>query len=175
MQRPSWQHVRVAENGIEQVSVRMATVEDAAWVAGVLGDSWGSAVMVVHGESIDATRCPALVATGADGERIGLLTYRDDARGREVVSLDGVRPRRGAGSALLHAAADGARRAGLRRIWLVTTNENTDALRFYQRRGYDLCALHRDAVTRSRLVKPTIPEHVDGIALRHEIELERLL
>lgn len=49
------------------------------------------------------------------------------------------------------------------------------AVRFYQRRGTDLVALHRDAVTLARTLKPSIPDEVDGIALRHELELEWLL
>ena len=47
-----------------------------------------------------------------------------------------------------------------------------DALRFYQRHGFDLIALNRDAVATARKLKPTIPECVDGIALRHELVLE---
>ena len=62
----------------------------------------------------------------------------------------------------------------LRRIWLITTNDNTDALRFYQRRGLRLARLHRGAADRSRAtLKPTIPEIGDhGIPLHDELELE---
>ena len=66
--------------------------------------------------------------------------------------------------------------AGARRLWLITTDDNTRALQFYHRRGFDLAAFHRDAVTRSRAtLKPSIPLEVDGIAVRHELELERVL
>ena len=69
-----------------------------------------------------------------------------------------------------------ARRDGARRLWLITTNHNTVALRFYQRLGFDLIALHRDGVTRARAeLKPEIPLEVDGIPLRHELELEMRL
>jgi RimJ/RimL family protein N-acetyltransferase len=47
-----------------------------------------------------------------------------------------------------------ARELGCRRIWLVTTNDNTRALQFYQRQGWDVVALHRDAVTAARRIKP---------------------
>lgn len=50
---------------------------------------------------------------------------------------------------------------------------NTHALRFYQRNGFDLTALSYDAVTLARKLKPSIPAVVDGIALRHELVLER--
>ena len=69
---------------------------------------------------------------------------------------------------------DLASEAGCRRLWVVTTNDNLGALRFYQRRGFRLAALRPGAVDASRaLLKPEIPSlGNDGIPLRDEIELE---
>ena len=59
--------------------------------------------------------------------------------------------------------------AGLR---VTTTNDNTRALRFYQRAGFRLTALHPDAVDEARKIKPGIPgTGEDGIPIRDEIEL----
>lgn len=60
------------------------------------------------------------------------------------------------------------------RIWLVTTNDNLDALRFYQRRGFSLCALRPGAVDDARhTLKPSISRTgAYGIPLRDELELE---
>jgi hypothetical protein len=78
--------------------------------------------------------------------------------------------------ALLQAVCDAARKACCNRLWLITTNDNVDALRFYQRFGFSLVALHRDAVRESRRLKPSIPETgKDGIPIRDEIELEMQL
>jgi RimJ/RimL family protein N-acetyltransferase len=80
------------------------------------------------------------------------------------------------GGALLEAMAERARQEGARRLWLVTTNDNIRAIRFYQKRGWDICALHRDAVAQSRKLKPQIPlTGEDGIPIRHEIEFEKYL
>ena len=69
-----------------------------------------------------------------------------------------------------------AREAGCGRVWLITTNDNLRALRFYQRRGFRLVAVHPDALERSRELKPSIPEiGLDGIPLRDELELELTL
>jgi hypothetical protein len=59
---------------------------------------------------------------------------------------------------------------------VITTNDNLDALRFYQRRGFRLAALHRGAVDDSRArLKPQIPPIGDhGIKLRDELELEKV-
>lgn len=84
---------------------------------------------------------------------------------------------RGVGSALLGAVEELARRRGCKRLWLVTTNDNTHALAFYQRRGFVLAALHRDAVTEARkTLKPSLPLVGEGgIPLRDELELEQWL
>jgi ribosomal protein S18 acetylase RimI-like enzyme len=82
--------------------------------------------------------------------------------------------RAGVGTLLLEAAVGEARRHGCREIRLTTTNDNLDALRFYQRRGMRLAALRPGAIDRSRLDKPDIPRIGDyGIPLRDEIELSR--
>jgi hypothetical protein len=55
---------------------------------------------------------------------------------------------------------------------VTTTNDNTRALRFYQRAGFHLTALRPGAVTAARKSKPEIPElGEDGIPIRDEIEL----
>jgi hypothetical protein len=60
----------------------------------------------------------------------------------------------------------------LRRIRVVTTNDNTRALRFYQRAGFRLTALRVDAVAETRRSRPEIPERgLDDIPIRDEIEL----
>lgn len=60
--------------------------------------------------------------------------------------------------ALIEAIGHLARRQGCTRLWVITTNDNVDALRFYQRRGFCLVRVHRGAVDRSRAsLKPEIP------------------
>ncbi|HLW47169.1 MAG TPA: GNAT family N-acetyltransferase [bacterium] len=138
-------------------------------------DRWGGTIVVSRGRLHDTDRLEGLVAEDA-GRPAGLLTYRIDAGECEIVTLDALVRGAGAGTALLQAAADLARRAGCRRLWLITTNDNLDALRFYQRRGLTLAAVHARAVEASRRLKPGIPqvgEH--GILIRDEIELERWL
>lgn len=116
---------------------------------------------------------PALVAED-DGRLIGVLTYVIIDDQCEVLTLHVDDQRRGVGTALLSEIADIARRAGCRRLWLITTNDNVDALRFYQRRGLRLAALYAGAVDESRrTLKPEIPTvGMYGIPLRDEIELE---
>jgi hypothetical protein len=54
---------------------------------------------------------------------------------------------------------------------LITSNDNLDALRFHQRRGMRLGAIHTDAIEQSA-VKPSIPLVGNlGIAIHDELEL----
>jgi ribosomal protein S18 acetylase RimI-like enzyme len=116
---------------------------------------------------------PALVAE-QDGRLVGVLTYVVVGSDCEILTLHADVRRRGVGTALIEEVKRAAARAGCTRLWLITTNDNVDALRFYQRRGFRLAALHRGAVDDSRArLKPEIPEIGEyGIALRDELELE---
>jgi DNA-3-methyladenine glycosylase I len=77
------------------------------------------------------------------------------------------------GSALLRALEREAERQQWPRLWLVTTNDNLNAIGFYQRRGWQLVALHRNALTESRRLKPEISEIGEsGIQIQHELEFE---
>jgi ribosomal protein S18 acetylase RimI-like enzyme len=110
------------------------------------------------------------------GVKVGYALVRIENDELEVVALEALTRRQGIGTALLGAAADEAQKARCARAWLITTNDNLDAVRFYQRRGWDLVALHRDAVTAGRHLKPEIPEVGDyGLPIRHELEFELLL
>ena len=145
------------------------------WARESLIREWHGTLVARRGELIDAATLPALMASG-DGDPAGLLTYSVVDGNWEIVSIHTEVHRVGVGSALLTAIEKLAEIAGAQRIWLVTTNDNTGALRFYQQAGFDLVALHRDAVTLARAtLKPEIPLEIDGIELRHELELERRL
>lgn len=88
---------------------------------------------------------PGLVAE-RDGAPVGLLLYRIERDECEVVVLIAVARREGIGRALLEAVEPIARRAGCRRLWLVTTNDNRSALAFYRTVGWTQVAVHRGAV-----------------------------
>lgn len=132
----------------------------------------GSAVVARRGELVDALARPAVVATDA-GAVAGVLTYDVVGDSCEILTLHATRQWAGVGSAMVVSVAGLAAAAGCRSLWLVTTNDNVDALRFYQRRGFRLTAIRCGAVDRSRrTLKPQIPVTGNyGIPIRDEIEL----
>ena len=94
----------------------------------------------------------------------------------EILSLDSLREKNGIGTALINKVIEVAKNKDCTRIKLITTNDNLSALRFYQKRGFEMARLYRNAVEESRIVKPQIPlTGEDGIPIRHEIELEMYL
>jgi ribosomal protein S18 acetylase RimI-like enzyme len=152
--------------------VRQSLSTERAAVEGFLAAH--NSARVARGGRLEAPMDhPALVAV--DGNRVlGVLTYVLDPRSCEVLTLHADVRREGVGTELLEAVQRIAREHGCRRLWLITTNDNVDALRFYQRRGLRLAALHKGAVDDARArLKPEIPELGDhGIPLRDELELE---
>jgi GNAT superfamily N-acetyltransferase len=145
------------------VTVRPATPADADFLADLHKTAWGGSVVVAHGVSYDLTALPTLIADG------GALVYDLDGDALEVVSLVADPRGHGAGTQLLEAA----KRLAPARLWLVTTNDNLDALRFYQRRGLRVVDVSRGAVDRARALKPSIPLTGEyGIELHDELVLE---
>jgi len=153
-------------------TIRPVRASDSNRVRALITTQWGSGVVVALDKVYQPAELPGFVAEGAAGW-VGLVTYHivDDAC--EIVSLNSLRPGIGIGTALLDAVADAARTETCNRVWLVTTNDNLDALAFYQKRGYSLVAVHREAVERARALKPEIPlVGQGGIPIRDAIELE---
>ena len=157
------------------ISVRPIEPGDQPRVVHRLENAFAGVTVARKGVLIDASVLPGFVASDG-GRLVGLLAY-DVASGEcEVVAIISTEEGRGIGRGLMDAARDYAEAAGYRRLWLITTNDNTRAIRFYQRWGMDLCAFYRHGVRRSRKVKPSIPDRgVDGIPLEHELEFEMLL
>jgi GNAT superfamily N-acetyltransferase len=152
--------------------VRDLRDDERGWLRQHLELAWGSATIVSRDREHDAAALPALVAVRGE-ELAGLATYRVCGAECELVTLEAFAAREGVGSALLAAVAQRARDGGASRLWLVTTNDNLDALRFYQRRGLALVAVHRGAVDRARARKPAIPLiGAHGIEIHDELELE---
>jgi GNAT superfamily N-acetyltransferase len=130
-----------------------------------------------QGELLEPLDHPALLAE-ADGEIVGMLTYLPDPGWEqcEILTLHATEQWHGVGTALIEAVEQLAAQQGCARLWLITTNDNVDALRFYQRRGFQLAAVHRHAVHDSRRLKPEIPvTGAYGIPMRDEVELEKRL
>ena len=133
---------------------------------------WGGEEMITRGHVYRPEQLEGFVVE--DGQEwVGLLTFSMKGGECEVTSLDSLRERQGIGSKLLNQAIEEARVRGCNRLFLITTNDNLNALGFYQKRGFEIAAIYRGAVNESRERKPGIPfVGYNNIPLRDEIELE---
>jgi GNAT superfamily N-acetyltransferase len=153
------------------IAIRAVNADDRPWIDALTREAWGGPTVVSGDNEHIVADLPGLVAL-LEGKRAGLLTLHIEAERCEVVTLNSLLPGRGIGQTLMTAAADQARRAGCRVLWLLTTNDNTRALRFYQMFGMTISAWRCGEIQRQRRIKPAIPalgEH--GIPIRDEIEL----
>lgn len=150
-------------------------MSDTAFISAFFSEHWGAEYIVSRGRKIDVDDLKGAQAQ-IEGKVVGLVTWEISGSEMQIVSLDALDARSGIGTAMLEHAIAYARVAGLKRVWTLTSNDNLDALRFYQRRGMRISAVHLDSMAKNRKLKPQIPEigHF-GIPLRDEIVLERML
>jgi GNAT superfamily N-acetyltransferase len=158
-----------------ELEIRAATAGDREAIVALLRDRWGGETMVVHDTVYRPADLPAFVAV--DGpDLVGLVTYEPGPESWHVLSLDSLVSGQGNGSALLDRVENAARAAGSLRIELVTTNDNVDAMRFYQRRGYRIAFIDPGGVDRARRTKPSIPLiGFHGIPIRDELTMVKNL
>jgi GNAT superfamily N-acetyltransferase len=137
--------------------VRPIDAADRPAVRAIVLERWGSPIAVGHGTVFEPGELPGFLAE-RDGRPVGLLTYEVRGDTLEVVSIDAFPAGGGTGTALLEAAVRAAREEhGCRRVVLTTTNDNLDALRFYQRRGFRLVACVRGRSRRRAGSSPGSP------------------
>jgi GNAT superfamily N-acetyltransferase len=133
---------------------------------------WGSDSMLVHNENIRYDEVDGFIYD----DWSGVITFMLKGEECEITSLDSLHEGKGIGTALINEVLQEAKEKKCRRVFLITTNDNLHALGFYQRRGFELVAVHCGAVNKSRKIKPTIPLiGGNNIPLRDEIELEMII
>lgn len=138
--------------------------------------TWLADYIISCGRKLYPAKLPGFVALDDKGEFRGMVTIEIVGAQCEVVTLDALDQWQGVGTVLLERAIKAAREADCKRLWLITTNDNVDAIRFYQKRGLTLAGINVNALEQSRLLKPEIPATgMYGIPIRDEILFEMLL
>lgn len=135
-------------------------------------EEWGGPLLVTRGNPYDSRQLPGFAAW--QGERlVGAVLYRLHGADCEVAVLFSLLENQGIGSALLRQVIALAAGQPCQRVWLVTSNDNTHAIRFYQKFGFSLKAVHINSFDEIRRLKPHLPARgIDGIPLAHEFEFE---
>lgn len=148
---------------------------DIPYIRDVFTSRWDADFIVSRGKKHVPEELHGFIAT-IDGRNVGLLTYKIVKNAMEIISIDSFQERLGIGTALINQAIKKAKTCGVYRVFIITTNDNVDALRFYQKRGFYMVKIYPKGVEESRKIKQSIPFIGEyGIPLRDEIELETIL
>ncbi len=156
-------------------NIREINSSDKESVVNFVKRNWGSHLCVSKGQMHDTSVLPGFICY-EEKEIIGLITYNIVNNECEIITLDSLDTHKGLGSELILKVIEKAREKSCMRVWLITTNDNVKALKFYQKRGFELVGFYRNAIDISRKLKPEIPETgTEKIPIKHEIEFEILL
>ncbi len=138
---------------------------------------WYSLKMIIRGKEIDMASVDGFYVLDKYAI-VGLITYliNEENSVMEITSLDSLKENQGIGTILINRVIEEAKKIRCKKIVLITTNDNINALRFYQKRGFDMVHLFHNALEVSRKLKPEIPViGQNSIPLMHEIEFEMII
>ncbi|KGN00050.1 GNAT family N-acetyltransferase [Clostridium botulinum] len=136
-------------------------------------ENWSSSIMIFRGKVHNIAKLPGYLYI-INGEIQGLITYEIEDEKCEIVSLDSLNENKGIGSNLIEKVIETANYKKCKEVWLITTNDNIRAIRFYQKREFDMSNIYINAVNEARKLKPEIPlRGYDDIPILHEIEFKK--
>ena len=158
------------------VTIREKSEADHAAVVELLTRRWTSPEILIEGELIDGSLLPGFLAEDTEGETAGLVTLIKREREWEILTLDSLTRWSGVGTLLLNAVIGSALEQGIRRLIVRTSNDNLDAFRFYQRRGFRIEKIVTGAIDEERRLRPEIPLLGEyGIPIHDEVVFARSL
>ena len=141
----------------------------------ILKEEWNCPPIVSRGKIIDTTDLPGFLYIEDEIVK-GVVTYNIENEECEIVTLNSFEENRGIGTALINGVLEIAKKRDCKRLWLITTNDDINAIRFYQMKGFELKAVHINAMEISRKLKPGIPLiGMYNIPIKHELEFEKIL
>jgi ribosomal protein S18 acetylase RimI-like enzyme len=142
----------------------------------LIKEQWAGPMIVSKGHVWDTSVLPGFAAIDDNGNFCGAVTFRMSDGEFEIITMNSLKENQGMGTYLLKSMMNIAKHNYCQRLCLITTNDNTKAIRFYQKFGFTLKAVHLNALEKSRELKPAIPLiGRDGIPMLHEFEFEIML
>jgi GNAT superfamily N-acetyltransferase len=148
---------------------------DNSWISEKLKENWGSSIIVSRRKRYEPSGLNGFIIENSE-KKLGICLYRIENNECEMVVLEAFEQRKGIGTALLNKLMEYCSSDRIKRIWLITTNDNIDALRYYQKHGFVFVCIYRNEIEYSRKMKPEIPILGNyGITIKDEIEMEKVL
>lgn len=156
--------------------IRSSDTSDISWIESAVR-GWGSSFVVSKGRKSYPQNSPCLIAEGADGSKAALLSYEPRPKNEaEITFLESFETGKGAAGQLVKEAVKLLKKKNIKRVFVVSTNNNYDAFKFYQYQGFRPVRVYPDAMKAARRLKPSIPKMCsNGLPINDEIEYELLL
>lgn len=157
-------------------TIREIRPEDTEWKKQVFIQYWGGDFVVSRGKVRRIEEFNGGYIAEQRNKKVGLITYKIINSELEITGLISNDEKKGIGTALVNSVITFAKQKGIKRVCLVTTNDNLNALGFWQKRGFKLVKICPNAMEATRRLKPSLPLiGENNIPLRDEIELEMML
>ncbi len=145
---------------------------DREQVAMFIEGHWFGRDVIAHGQRFFPHEEEGFIER-RDNKIVGLLTFRVNGHGMEILTVNSTLEGMGIGTSLMLSAIDEARKRGCDKVSLATTNDNIKGLRFYQRIGFRITKVNVGGIDTARKLKPNIPKKGDDeIAIHDEIIME---
>ena len=160
----------------EQYAINTASKTDFEWIKELYTRTWSGDICVSRGkvQKVDDFTGGFVAETG--GQNFGFVTYTITGPEVEITGIVSLTEKNGVGSALVKAVIDLAKKQKLKKVCLVTTNDNLNGIGFWQKRGFKLVKVYPGSMEYVRKIKPAVPLiGENGIPLRDELELEMIL
>src|SRR5690606_870246 len=108
------------------------------WVRNDLISTFGSAKIIsIHRQYEDASTLAGFIVED-ENSLLGVLLYFMEENACELVYLHAIKPGMGVGKMLIDQLIETLENKGIKKLWVITTNDNLEALAFYQKRGFHL-------------------------------------
>jgi N-acetylglutamate synthase-like GNAT family acetyltransferase len=158
-----------------EYSIREKLESDNAWLSDYLKNNWGSCILVTQGKVYKSEDLEGYIAE-SNYEVVGVGLYAISNNGCEIVLLESIVKMQGIGTRILRSIKQKAEIMSCDILWLITTNDNISAIKYYEKMGFEITAIYKDAILESRKIKPEIPLiGNNGIEIKDEIKLEMRL
>jgi N-acetylglutamate synthase-like GNAT family acetyltransferase len=157
-------------------NIREIRPEDNDWIKEIFNRYWSGGFILSRGKIIKIDEFTGGYIAEKLNEKVGLITYKLSDSELEITGLVSIDENKGIGTALVNSVLSLAKQQGIKRVSLVTTNDNLKALGFWQKRGFKLIRIYPNSIEATRRLKPSLPlVGENNISLRDELELEMTL
>jgi GNAT superfamily N-acetyltransferase len=156
----------------QRVEFDIRPMTDRPFLEELLRLRWSGGALMLRGRIVYPKDVEGMAAYH-EGRLAGVATWLLEGPVIYLATLNNISDQRGVGLALLDAIMKLGRQKGSALLRVIVTNDNLNALGFYQRRGFRIVAVYPGAIDTIRTMIPSIPIIGENrIPIRDEIELE---